>query len=201
MAGVIEHARALCALSLPTAGSYLRAQPGQFASAYTAWGPENREACLRVATGVDAPNNVEFRFSDSCGNPYTVMAALLAAGMDGMDRKLELPPPTSSIDLMTMSKEDLEKRGVFRSPLSLDEACDHLEKDERLMAALGKLGRGLLLMRRHEAKRWGAFSADQLGAEMIKTWVEMEGCQRCPFFFSTNLVLFFQILNNVPNSL
>lgn len=168
MAGIIEHARALCAISLPTVGSYLRAQPGQLASAYTAWGPENREACLRVTTGLDAPNNVEFRFSDSCGNPFTVMAALLAAGMDGMERKLELPPPTTIAELSTLPKEELEKRKVYRSPQTLEEATDFLEKDEVLLKALGKLGQGIVIIRRNEAKRWSSFTPDQLTAEMIK---------------------------------
>jgi glutamine synthetase len=171
MQGIISHSRAICAISLPTVGSYLRAVPGQFASAYTAWGFENREACLRVATGAGAPNNVEFRFSDSCGNPYSVMAALLAAGLDGMERGLKLQDPSHSFDFMTMSKEELEAKGIFMSPKTLDEAADCLEKDTVLMEKLGPLGRGLLLFRRHEAKRWGSWEVEKLQAEMIKTWV------------------------------
>lgn len=172
MAGILEHARALCAICLPTVGSYARAQPGMLASAWTAWGNENREACLRVATGRGAPTNVEWRFNDATSHPYAVLAGLLAAGLDGMERGLQLPPPTGTFELSSLSPEELAKRGVFRAPANLEEAVSFLENDKPLMAKLGKFGELIVMMRKAEAKMWGAMTPEQLGAEMVRQWVD-----------------------------
>ncbi|KAI9000418.1 hypothetical protein DFJ74DRAFT_697676 [Hyaloraphidium curvatum] len=169
MAGILEHARAMCAITMPTVGSYMRAQPGMFASAYTAWGNENREVCLRVATAPPGPpNNVEFRFCDATANPFTVMAALLIAGMDGMDRKLALGEPCQDMNMNDVTQEQLEARGIYRAPTSLIEAVDHLSKDRVLLEGMGKLGPATVHMRRYEAGWWGKKSYDDQCLEMIK---------------------------------
>ena len=168
MAGILNHARSLCAITLPTNGSYLRAQPGQLASAWTAWGNENREACLRVATTSEAPTNVEWRFNDACAHPYAVLAGLLAAGIDGLEKKLALPAPTGTFEFSTETPEELAKKGVYQSPSNLEEAVGFLENDKAMMEALGTFGKGIVLMRKHEGARWGAYSQEKLFAEMVK---------------------------------
>lgn len=140
MAGVLEHLPALVALTCASVNSYRRLQPQMWASAYRAWGFDNREAALRVPSplrGLEAAStNVELKASDSSANPYLALGGVIAAGLDGIERGLKLPSPVA-VDPGSLSDEERAAIGADRLPASLGEAVDNLERDEVLLEALG----------------------------------------------------------------
>jgi glutamine synthetase len=154
--GVRAHLPALVALTAPTVNSYRRLQPRFWSSAYTAWGPDNREGAIRVPSrrrGREVEStNLELKPSDPSCNPYLALGALLAAGLDGMERKLDPGPPTL-VDPDTLSEAERAERGIARLPRSLGEALDALERDEVLREALGEvLLREYLAVKRSEVR-------------------------------------------------
>ncbi|MFN2278859.1 MAG: glutamine synthetase family protein [Candidatus Promineifilaceae bacterium] len=166
-AGVLAHAPALLALTAPSYNSYRRLQPHFWSSAYTAWGPDNREAAVRVVSGMwgqEAESvNLEFKASDPSNNPYLALGGLIAAGLDGIERELELPEVTM-VDPGNLSEEERAARGIRRYPTSQAEALDTLENDALLMEALGpELSRSYLAVKRSE---YDAFAAEEIDFEL-----------------------------------
>ncbi len=156
LAGVLEHARALCAVAAPTVNSYKRLVVGRslsgatWAPAYIAYGDNNRTACVRIPYG-----RLEVRLPDSGSNPYLVSAALIAAGLDGIDRKLD-PGPPQNINLYELSAAELAARGIKLLPQSLTEAIDALEQDTVVCKGLGiDLSREFIGLKRME---WTEYS-------------------------------------------
>jgi glutamine synthetase len=141
MAGVFEHLPALVALTCASVNSYHRLQPQTWASAYRVWGPDNREGALRVASPTRSresqSTNVELKASDSSSNPYLALGGVIAAGLDGIDRRLELPPPATT-DPHLLSETERRAIGADRLPQSLEEAIGHLRQDGVLIDALGE---------------------------------------------------------------
>lgn len=141
-AGVLEHLPALVALSCASVNSYRRLQPHMWSSAFTAWGPDNREAALRLASpyrgNETASANWELKASDATGNPYLVLGAIVAAGLDGVDRALALPEP-ALVDPTLFSNEERTARRIQRLPASLAEALAALEADTKLRSQLPAL--------------------------------------------------------------
>jgi glutamine synthetase len=141
VAGILEHLRAVMAFTAPSPNSYQRLAPGMWSSAYGAYGLDNREAAVRLASPVagreSATANVELKPVDVTANPYLALAAVLAAGMDGIDRGLDPGEPTM-VDPATLSDEERASRGIRPLPASPDEALDALERDETLKEALGE---------------------------------------------------------------
>jgi glutamine synthetase len=129
------------ALTAPSPNSYQRIGPGLWASAYAAYGLDNREAAVRLASplaGAEfATTNIELKPVDVTANPYLALAAVLAAGMDGMERALDPGEPTV-VDPATLSEEERASRGIYPLPASLDEALDALENDAVIIQALGE---------------------------------------------------------------
>jgi glutamine synthetase len=149
--GVLAHARALTAIVAPTINSYKRLVVGRalsgatWAPAYIAYGNNNRTACVRVPYG-----RLELRLPDGSCNPYLASAAILAAGMDGVDRKIDPGKPINE-NLYEWSPEKLKRAGVGLLPQSLKEALDEFEKDKVLRAALGEnLAQEFLTLKRME---------------------------------------------------
>jgi glutamine synthetase len=140
VAGVLEHLSAVMAFTAASPNSYQRLAPGMWSSAYAAYGPDNREAAVRLASPVagaeSATANVEIKPVDVTANPYLALAAVLAAGMDGMDRGLDPGEPTT-VDPATLSEEERAARNILPLPASLDQALNALENDEVLIEALG----------------------------------------------------------------
>lgn len=164
MAGVLDHLPALVALTCPSVNSYRRLQPQSWSSAYTAWGHDNREAAVRVASpfwsDVEGSTNLELKAADSSCNPYIALGGVLAAGLDGVARGLHPPPPTEA-DPASLTDAEREARGVRRLPATLDAALDALEGDAVLMEALGNLlARSYLAVRRSEVRAYGAMSEE-----------------------------------------
>jgi glutamine synthetase len=140
VAGLLEHMPAVMAFTAPSPNSYQRLAPGMWASAYAAYGPDNREAAVRLASPVagaeSATANVELKPADVTANPYLALAAVLAAGMDGMERDLDPGEPTT-VDPATLSEEERDELNIRPLPASPDQALNALENDEVLIEALG----------------------------------------------------------------
>ena len=160
MAGVLAHLPGLLALTTPSFNSFRRLQPHFWSSAYTAWGPDNREAAVRVASGQwgseAASVNLELKASDSSNNPYLALGGLIAAGLDGLERELTVGDP-ALIDPGNFSETERRERGIQRFPTTQAQALDALENDPVLMAALGPiLANAYITVKRSE---YAAFSA------------------------------------------
>jgi glutamine synthetase len=141
VAGILEHLPAIMAFTAPSPNSFQRLAPGMWASAFAAYGLDNREAAVRLASPVagreSATANVELKPVDVTSNPYLALAAVLAAGMDGIERGLDPGEPTM-VDPATLSDEERTTRGIRPLPASPDEALDALEEDEVLIEAFGE---------------------------------------------------------------
>jgi glutamine synthetase len=167
VAGVLEHLPGLLALTAPSYNSYRRLQPHFWSSAYTAWGPDNREAGVRVASGMwgheDDSVNVELKASDPSNNPYLALGGLIAAGLDGVARQLR-PGEPALVDPGNLSDKERARLGIERYPTTQAEALDALEQDQVLMEALGpELSTPYITVKRSE---YAAFSAEDLDFEI-----------------------------------
>jgi glutamine synthetase len=142
-------------------------QPHYWSSAYTSWGPDNREAAVRVPSqyksDVAGSTNAELKSSDSSSNPYLALGGLLAAGLDGVKRRLSPGEPVL-VDPGNLSDEERAARGIRRLPSTLQEALDNLEKDTVLIEALGPLLlKSFLAVKRLE---WESFSKEDVAYEV-----------------------------------
>jgi len=140
MAGQLEHARALAAIVAPTVNSYKRLVPGYEAPVYICWGQINRSALIRIprySAGREKSTRIELRCPDPSSNPYLALAAMLAAGLDGVERKLQAPDPIEE-SAYEFTEEDLWKSSIGVLPGSLDEALRELERDQLLRDTLGE---------------------------------------------------------------
>src|SRR5215218_5534354 len=166
--GLLEHLPAIMAFTATSPNSYQRLAPGMWSSAYAAYGLDNREAAVRLASPVagaeSATANVELKPMDVTANPYLALAAVLAAGMDGIERNLDSGEPTT-VDPATLSDEERASKGIYPLPASLDEALDALEGDEVLIEALGEpLVRTHLAVARAQAKMAKELSPEEVAA-------------------------------------
>lgn len=167
IAGLLAHIPGLLALTAPSYNSYRRLQPHFWSSAFSAWGPDNREAAVRVVSGLwghEAESvNLELKPSDPSNNPYLALGGLIAAGLDGVARELDPGDPVL-IDPGIYSDEERAKRGIQRFPTTQAAALDALEQDELLMAALGpELCSSYLAVKRSE---YNAFAEEDLAFEI-----------------------------------
>ena len=152
--GVLAHLPGLVALTAPTVNSYRRLQPRFWSSAYTCYGPDNREAAVRIASPFwqreMASINLELKPCDPSCNPYLALGGLLAAGLDGIAHQLHPGPPTLQ-DPASLSESERHQRHIDRLPRTLGEALDALQADTVLMAALGTaLAQEYLIVKRAE---------------------------------------------------
>ncbi len=136
IAGILAHLPALCALSIPSPNSYRRLRPSAWAGAYATWGHLNREAAVRVSAASTGNTRFELKTSDASANPYLALGSVIAAGLDGLERKLPLPPETA-LDPGLLNDAEREAQGIAALPGSLGEAISALELDEVLLTALG----------------------------------------------------------------
>ena len=165
--GILAHMRGLVALTAPTVNSYRRLQPRFWSSAYCCYGPDNREAALRIPSlfwGREAAStNFELKPCDPSCNPYLALGALIAACLDGIEHG-RTPPEAVTVDPAALSEEARERFGAARLPLTLDEALLALEEDKVLTEALGgPLAHEYLLVKRAE---WEGFKDQGLEFEL-----------------------------------
>jgi glutamine synthetase len=151
MGGLLKHARGLTAICAPTVNSYKRLVVGRalsgatWAPAYITYGDNNRTCMVRVPYG-----RLEMRLPDGSCNPYLASTAILAAGMDGVEKKLD-PGAPNNTNLYEWSSADLKKAGIGVLPQNLNEALDALEEDEVLCNAIGRnLAEEFLRLKRME---------------------------------------------------
>ncbi|MBL7064635.1 MAG: type I glutamate--ammonia ligase [Anaerolineae bacterium] len=140
IAGQMEHARALAAVVAPTVNSYKRLTPGYEAPVYICWAQLNRSALIRVpghGRQQESATRIELRCPDPSANTYLAFAAMLAAGLDGIERDLTPPPPVNE-DVYDFDERDLRERAIGTLPGTLAEALDALEQDEVIREALGQ---------------------------------------------------------------
>ncbi|MBX3247628.1 MAG: type I glutamate--ammonia ligase [Myxococcales bacterium] len=132
MGGILKHAPAICALTNPTINSYRRLVPGYEAPVNLAYSSRNRSASIRIPTYSQSPKSkrIEARFPDSSGNPYLAFAAMLMAGLDGIQNKIDPGDPFDK-DLYSLSPEELS--GVPTVPHSLEGALEALEADHEFL--------------------------------------------------------------------
>jgi glutamine synthetase len=161
--GVLAHLPALIALTCASVNSYRRLAPQMWASAFTCYGVDNREAAVRICSPLrgdpDSTVNLELKPSDSSANPYLALGAFVYAGLDGIRSKID-PGEALNVDPATLSETERAERGAHRLPASLAAALDALEADQLLMAALGPLrSTAYLAVKRSEAAHF-AHSTD-----------------------------------------
>ena len=156
VAGLLEHAPAITAIANPSVNSYKRLVPHHEAPVYITWGEMNRTALVRVPMFSSSEKAaVEFRSGDAMANPYLLFCAIVAAGMDGINRKL-VPPEPRSEDIFVMSDKDRAKHNIKMLPSSLKEALDCLEADSVILDAIGPdIARNYIKLKREE---WNHYS-------------------------------------------
>jgi glutamine synthetase len=130
--GIIKHAKSIAALTNPTTNSYRRLVPGFEAPVNLAYSSRNRSASVRIP--ITGPNpktrRIEVRFPDPSCNPYLAFSAMLMAGLDGVQNKINPGDPMDK-DIYALSPEEL--KDVPQMPGSLDEALDVLERDHEFL--------------------------------------------------------------------
>ncbi|MGI9147703.1 MAG: type I glutamate--ammonia ligase [Chloroflexota bacterium] len=139
MAGLLAHAPGMIAILAPLVNSYKRLVPGFEAPVYISWARINRSALIRIpqaSRGRPEATRLELRCPDPSCNPYLAFSAMLAAGLDGIQRKLELAEPVEE-NLYHFDDTTIRKQGVRTLPGSLEEALDEFAKDEVIQAGLG----------------------------------------------------------------
>ena len=138
--GIMSHAKALTAITNPTTNSYHRLVPGYEAPVYIAWSSSNRSATIRIPAHFKGEKyafmkRIEYRVPDPASNPYLVFSAVLAAGLDGIKKKLEPGDPVQE-DIYKMSRAERKKRGIDTLPANLGRALDELESDRKFLSPI-----------------------------------------------------------------
>jgi glutamine synthetase len=151
-AGILDALPALAAVNTPSPASFLRLQPSHWAGIYACWGHETREAALRVVTGTTGVQqhaaNLEVKAVDLAANPYLVFAGLITAGLDGIDRRLQLPEEITG-DPAQRPDQDIRKL-----PTTMDEALKEFTAGALPEKAWGEfLVDAIVAVRRGEAAR------------------------------------------------
>jgi glutamine synthetase len=126
------------ALTNPTVNSYKRLVPGFEAPVNIAWGHKNRSTLIRIPAtpSPEKATRIELRSPDPSANPYLAFTAILAAGMDGIERSIE-PPAAVAEDIYRMSDEEKAKRGIAPLPHFLEQTLRALELDSTITEAIG----------------------------------------------------------------
>lgn len=124
--GVLKHGKTVAAFTNASTNSYKRLLPGFEAPAILAYSAQNRSACARIPfVSGEKAKRVEFRFPDSSANPYLAFAALLMAGLDGIQNKIDPGPPREE-DLFELSLDEIREKGIQQMPHTLREAVEHM---------------------------------------------------------------------------
>ena len=160
MAGILAHAREISAITNPTVNSYKRITTGgDSVPQYATWGLRNRASMVRIPVykpGKQLSTRIELRSPDPMANPYLVNAVTLAAGLDGIERKLELPPEATAETLKLTDRQMLEA-GYTPLPRSLKEALDAFEDSQFMKDALGEHIHSFFLKKKRD--EWHKFES------------------------------------------
>jgi glutamine synthetase len=136
IAGLLRHAKGFCAITNPLVNSYKRLVPGFEAPTAIAWSERNRSPLVRVPASRGATTRIELRMPDPSCNPYLALAAMLRAGLDGIERALDPGPPVTK-NIARMSHRERRHLRIDELPGNLSEALDQLEKNDLMRETLG----------------------------------------------------------------
>lgn len=136
IAGIMEHVKGMTLVCNPIVNSYKRLLPDFEAPVYIAWSEENRSPLIRIPAARGTNMRVELRSPDPAANPYLLLAACLAAGLDGIKRGLNTPKSVDG-NIYNMTKEELEAQGIEAIPSNLSKACHYFEDDTFMKQVLG----------------------------------------------------------------
>lgn len=166
LGGILDHLPSLLAITCPSVNSYRRLRPDAWSSAFVCYGPDNREAAVRIPSPFrgrhEESTNFELKPVDGSANPYLALGAIIACGLDGLRRNLH-PGPPLMVNPAALSERERAERGVRGYPASLAEAIANLEQDAVLLSAMGEaLAREFLAVRRGE---WEDFRDATVEAE------------------------------------
>jgi glutamine synthetase len=171
LAGVLAHLPGLVALTCGTVNSYRRLAPSSWSGAFACYGPDNREAAVRICSPIGSRGsvNLELKPADSTGNPYLALAAFIYAGLDGIRRSLPAGEPLL-VDPGVLPDAERARLSVARLPSSLAAALDALEADTCLMSALGPLrSAAYLAVKRSEVEH---FRSNDVKYECRHHWLK-----------------------------
>ncbi len=135
--GLMKNMRAMTALTNPLVNSYKRLVSGYEAPVYIAWSARNRSPLIRVPAVQGSATRLELRCPDPSCNPYLVLAAVLAAGLDGIENKIQ-PPPPSNKNIFNMTDDERLAEGIEEIPGSLDEAISEMSGSDFIREVLGE---------------------------------------------------------------
>ena len=160
MAGILAHAREISAITTPTVNSYKRITTGgDSVPQYATWGLRNRASMVRIPVykpGKQLSTRIELRSPDPMANPYLVNAVTLAAGLDGIERKLELPPEATA-ETLKLTDRQMVEAGYTPLPRSLKEALDVFEDSQFMKDALGEHIHSFFLKKKRD--EWHKFES------------------------------------------
>lgn len=160
MAGILAHAREISAITNPTVNSYKRITTGgDSVPQYATWGLRNRASMVRIPVykpGKQLSTRIELRSPDPMANPYLVNAVTLAAGLDGIERKLELPPEATA-ETLKLTDRQMVEAGYTPLPRSLKEALDVFEDSQFMKDALGEHIHSFFLKKKRD--EWDKFES------------------------------------------
>lgn len=160
MAGILAHAREISAITNPTVNSYKRITTGgDSVPQYATWGLRNRASMVRIPVykpGKQLSTRIELRSPDPMANPYLVNAVTLAAGLDGIERKLELPPEATA-ETLRLTDRQMVEAGYTPLPRSLKEALDVFEDSQFMKDALGEHIHSFFLKKKRD--EWHKFES------------------------------------------
>jgi glutamine synthetase len=136
IAGILKNARAFTAITNPTVNSYKRLIPGYEAPCYVSWSDANRSAMIRIPAKRGKATRTEIRSVDPSTNPYLAMSAILASGLEGIEKKLECPERVY-INLYELTRDEREAMGIQNLPENLKDAVKELKKSDLIKEAIG----------------------------------------------------------------
>jgi len=136
IAGLLAYVKEICAILNPTVNSYKRLVPGYEAPTYIAWANRNRSALIRIPSKRGSSTRCELRNPDAACNPYLAFAVMLAAGLKGIEEKMEPPAPVER-NIYELTPEERESYGIEQLPESLGHALALMEKSTLAKEALG----------------------------------------------------------------
>ena len=134
--GLMKNMRYIAAITNPIVNSYKRLVPGYEAPVYIAWSARNRSPLIRIPAARGTATRVELRCPDPSCNPYLALAAVLSAGLDGIENKI-LPPASIDKNIFEMTQDERDVAGIASLPGNLKEAIDEMEKSELAKEVLG----------------------------------------------------------------
>ncbi|MCR4939583.1 MAG: type I glutamate--ammonia ligase [Treponemataceae bacterium] len=137
IAGIMAHIKGMTAITNPLVNSYKRLVPEFEAPVYIAWSAQNRSPLIRVPAARGKGTRIELRSADPSANPYLALAVTIAAGLDGVQKKLQ-PPPAVDGNIYAMTPAQRRKHHVGSLPASLEEAIAELKKDKFVGEVLGE---------------------------------------------------------------